>query len=1423
MRPLRAIGKTVGRVVAIAGVLVMLLAGGAAGWVRTSRGGEHIRRVIESQVNHRINGTLRVRRLLIGRSDITLEGIELRDAQGAAVATVERLYLRLSLLGLLRHQLLVSTVDIRGPQLFLSSNANGESNLSRALALRQPPSSSVRATKPQKASGWKVWLGTFQLTNGSIEIIRSDASTIAASRIHLACDGSYADEAEKSFRIHLRMAGDAQQPVRKPVTLVLDAGGALTILGLNSQAALTLGVGRSLVRLSLATDALARSKTLSDTRGRAAVVIEDGAIAPSELAELYPALQPSAELHVTGRAGWDGRLHLVSAQLHAKARAMQATITLSAGTWPPVAASLVADVEHIDLSDWLADGPRSDFGIDVRGQGKGPSTEALVGSLDVRVPTGRMGGYPFGPMRLSIAAKPDHFTLAEMVARFPGGRLNGHGEISSGQVALRLRVEAENLSRTARVLVPARSAALRSLAGRGSLQIDARGRLRTPSLRLSADFKELQLQESTMAALQLRAFVPNIRQPLAANVAVTIPQTRVGGRSLHGLSLQLRALDSRLRATFAMAAPERVRVLAEGHWRRRHESLVLDRLDVGLQRKAWSIARPAQVAWNGPDIRLTGLDLRATQGDEWLQLDTEFNRRRVFADLRLHGFQLEELPPGLLPARLGLVGQLDAEVHARGAWSAPELRGMLAVRHGEVSGCAVGDVTLSAESRPGRPSSVTAKIRPPPGTTDKNCVQAVDVLVRMQAPSGGSWSRQAMTTQSHLEMRLRGIDIGFLARMGAKPGAYGGRVDVDATMDGPLETSVVKAELRATGVHADGVPPTDGAVTLTLSNHDLSGHLRIDRRGAPLLVADFQTKQPAALLRARTTAGIAGISLRLHAEAGPLSFQHTSLSLVAPSNDGDTLRGTASAVIDVGGTLGEPHATVRADVKDLRLGNTSWGDAQADVSYASGTLDASLSTRDRRGGDLSLRFGMKAPLGYPHFMRPIAWERQSIAGQLDAHSADLSLLSTLSSRWHDVSGRLQCHLTWSGTVADPMPVGSVEILDGAMTVTDVGRYKNIHLSLRGDREYLTLDELKLTSGDGSVTLAASASHRSGGAYDVNGTVSVDKFPVYSDGQAVASVSSKATAKAEISSSKLSASAMIRSARIAMNDAKRKKLSEVSRPKDVVVLRDAQPLRAVARQEVGATGAAMSPPSPSVIVVNAPRNLWVNGKDASVEIGLEPDFRVELSTPARIYGEVVVKRGRIDILGKRFHLKADSSLRFQGPADDPQLDITAQYVNEQERVTVVATVKGVPKHLTTTLTAPDRPDLTESQLYTLVLTGRLSFAQGPASSASPAGQAGSFLGGLMAAELQKVVAKKLPFDVLTIEGGDTMGAAKVEAGKYIASDVYVGYVGRLGADPTLLQNRNAVHLEYMMGTDWSFEGEYGDAKSGSGDVVWTKHY
>ena len=247
------------------------------------------------------------------------------------------------------------------------------------------------------------------------------------------------------------------------------------------------------------------------------------------------------------------------------------------------------------------------------------------------------------------------------------------------------------------------------------------------------------------------------------------------------------------------------------------------------------------------------------------------------------------------------------------------------------------------------------------------------------------------------------------------------------------------------------------------------------------------------------------------------------------------------------------------------------------------------------------------------------------------------------------------------------------------------------------------------------------------------------------------------------------------------------------------------------------------PAGVIVLVDAPRNLWVKGKDANIELGLQPGFRVEVTDTTRVYGSLNVKRGRVDVVGRRFDLKADSSVRLNGSTSEPELDVSATHVNDQEKITVLVTVKGTPAHLQIAISAPDRPDLTETQLYTLIVTGRLDLGGGTASATTPTDRAASLVGGLMAAQLQKSLSKKLPFDVLTIETGNGLGAAQLEAGTYVTSELYVGYVGRLGADPALLQNRNAAHLEYELGSHWSFQGEYGDANTGSADMVWTKRY
>jgi translocation and assembly module TamB len=125
---------------------------------------------------------------------------------------------------------------------------------------------------------------------------------------------------------------------------------------------------------------------------------------------------------------------------------------------------------------------------------------------------------------------------------------------------------------------------------------------------------------------------------------------------------------------------------------------------------------------------------------------------------------------------------------------------------------------------------------------------------------------------------------------------------------------------------------------------------------------------------------------------------------------------------------------------------------------------------------------------------------------------------------------------------------------------------------------------------------------------------------------------------------------------------------------------------------------------------------------------------------------------------------------------------------------------------------------------MIVTGRLELGGNTAGSTSPSGEAASLVGGLVASQLQKTLARKLPLDVLTLQAGDEgLTGSRLEAGTYLTPKLYAGYVGRVGADPALLQNRNAVHMEYQLSRRWSFDAEYGDVGTGTADLLWTKSY
>src|SRR5262249_28576124 len=288
---------------------------------------------------------------------------------------------------------------------------------------------------------------------------------------------------------------------------------------------------------------------------------------------------------------------------------------------------------------------------------------------------------------------------------------------------------------------------------------------------------------------------------------------------------------------------------------------------------------------------------------------------------------------------------------------------------------------------------------------------------------------------------------------------------------------------------------------------------------------------------------------------------------------------------------------------------------------------------------------------------------------------------------------------------------------------------------------------------------------------------LDKFPVYNQGQPLAIVSLSSRLNGSAAPGKTRLALDIDDAHVELKDTKRKDLQPLDAPADIVLVDAGTPLNKTQAAKLeallqsghapAATGGTRPPPVLR-LRVNAPRHLWVQGNDANLELGLSPDFKVSLGARTEVHGQVTVHRGRVDVLGRRFDLKEDSTVMFAGRPDRPTLDVSAQYVNTTEDITVLLTAKGTLDQLTVTVSSPNRPDLGESQLYTLIVTGHLQFGGTGATSASPSAQAASILGGLLASKIQSTLAHRLPLDVFTIDvGGEGVSGSKLEAGRYTA--------------------------------------------------------
>jgi translocation and assembly module TamB len=771
-----------------------------------------------------------------------------------------------------------------------------------------------------------------------------------------------------------------------------------------------------------------------------------------------------------------------------------------------------------------------------------------------------------------------------------------------------------------------------------------------------------------------------------------------------------------------------------------------------------------------------------------------------------------------------VVGHARASLKLEGTLAKPRLQATLSGHGLAVDGRAIGDLAVAASADGSEKLAAQITVTQPVRAHFEIAAPLSAAALLRRAPGVATLARTAFEARGTLDR----LPIEALARLAGYPVRAGGTVSAELAMKGTAAKPEGTLAVDVSGATLPRIPPIDARVEVDLAGDSVAARARVTRKSRALVSAEARVgTAPGDLFE---KARLPAVPITVRAVFGPFALQRLGLPPITDREPARALKGKLHADLTIDGTIGAPRALFHAQIGDVQLDKVAVGFGEIEARYADrlAKLDARLTSRG--GGTLRATAAVKADLGYPAVAH-VDLQRAPLEARLEAQRFDLQGLSGVTPELRALGGLVTASVSVHGTAAAPVPSGRLEWTDGVVSVLGFGEYRQIHLLMRGDENGVVLDELTAASGAGRAHATGNAKRTSAGHYEVAVDSKLDRLPIYTEGQllAVVSLTSRLRGTATPPEAKLDLD--IGEARVELPEQKRKQLQPLDEPHDVVLVEDGAPLNRAQAAKLRALNKAVAEPAapparaPRLhIHVKSPRNLWVTGKDAYLELGVSPDFRVAVGSRTQVFGQVTVHRGRIDIFGRRFNLKADSTLSFGGSPDHPDLDVRAEHVNTTEGVTVLLTAKGPIDKLTITVTSPNRPDLSESQLYTLIVSGRLQLGGGGPSGQPAPMQAASLLGGVLASKLQSSLAHRLPVDVLTIDvGSEGVRGTTLEAGRYVTDRLYVGYIGRVASDPTRYQNRNAVHLEFQISSRWEIEGEYGDLGTGTADLFWKKSY
>ncbi len=544
-----------------------------------------------------------------------------------------------------------------------------------------------------------------------------------------------------------------------------------------------------------------------------------------------------------------------------------------------------------------------------------------------------------------------------------------------------------------------------------------------------------------------------------------------------------------------------------------------------------------------------------------------------------------------------------------------------------------------------------------------------------------------------------------------------------------------------------------------------------------------------------------------------LSLDKLELSPVAVLADLPELEGTLSATLKLSGPPTRPQGDYSIELSGIALGGETDvppldGSFKGSYSGRRLTLDGDLAGLSQEAAQLSLAVPLE--LSLEPFAANVP-ESEPLEGSLNWNIQLAALGDELDLDQHLISGNPKLDLRVAGTMAEPEFYGSLELSDGRYENLDYGTLvEDITLDAELEGDSIQLKTLSANdgsngrlSGEGSVALRSDA--------DSNLRLSLNSFRAAQGDQLSAQLSGDATFSGTLLNHKIAGNFTTENVEVDIGQ---------DLPPSVVTLQ-VEEVNFTTQDGAGSQEEAASeedeesdePPIADTaldVTLQVPGRLFVRGR------GLDSEWRGNFTITGtaedpRIDGRLEPVRGIFNLGGKTFTLEK-GSIRFLPEQSEPFLDLALTYKTTEltARITISGTAAD-PK-----IDLSSDPEQPQEEIISAILFGRNTGQLSAVEALQVAEAAATLSGGSGALDPLSKARQILQLDTLTVTT-DEEGEQRLDAGTYLADDLYVGFEQGLTAES------GAAKAEYEVFPNIFLEGRTSADSTSDVGVRWQLDY